>query len=123
MPDFDKYISELDYQVKEDGVTLEEGLERAEDVLYNDMTYNWRAFRMAHAHHMDLFDNAEMDLKCPGKSLLQTWRSKKGKVTTEESGTPERENKGHPSIVPKENLIETVLIPLVLIIISVCLIL
>jgi hypothetical protein len=77
VPNLNKYLAELDYQVREDGVTLEDGLEDAKYVLYNDMTYNWRAFRVAHSSNLNLFDKSEMDLKCPGKSLLQAWRSKR----------------------------------------------
>lgn len=79
VPDLDKQLTELHYQVKEDGETLEEGLEDTKYVLYNDMTYNWRAFRVAHQRHLNLFESVEIDAQRPGKTLLMAWREDKRK--------------------------------------------
>ena len=70
-------MTELDFQVKEDGVTLEDGLEDEKYVLYNDMTYNWRAFRIARSTHLSLLDKLDPTTENPTQCLLQMWRTSK----------------------------------------------
>jgi hypothetical protein len=99
VPNLDKQLTELHYQVQEDGETLEEGLEDAKYVLYNDMTYNWRAFRVAHQNHLNLFESIEIDAQRPGKSLLMAWREEKRKADSaneaaDQDACPSQEENG-----------------------------
>jgi hypothetical protein len=89
VPSLDKHLTELDFQVKEDGFTMEEGLEDEKYLLYNDMTYNWRAFRIARSSHLNLLDSLTRNSKNPTQSLLQKWRASKN-VPAE---TPEETSK------------------------------
>ena len=72
--DLDKFIVDLDYQVKEDGETLEEGIDDEAYVLYNEMRWNWLAYRLAVRDQLKLFNKTQFDSKKPGKSLLMEWR-------------------------------------------------
>lgn len=77
IPVLEKHLTDLDFQVKEDGITLEDGLEDEKYVLYNDMTYNWRAFRIARNGHLNLLDKLDPAAKNPTQCLLQKWRAAK----------------------------------------------
>lgn len=72
------YMKDLDYQVGKDGETLEEGIENVEDLLYNDMRWNWLAYRTATRSNLSLFSvECVIDGERPGKSLLMQWRAEK----------------------------------------------
>lgn len=77
VPVLEKHLTDLDFQVKDDGITLEDGLEDEKYVLYNDMTYNWRAFRIARDGHLSLLDKIDPAAKNPTQCLLQQWRASK----------------------------------------------
>ena len=65
---------------------MEEGLEDEKYVLYNDMTYNWRAFRIARSSHLNLVDKLDRNSQNPTQSLLQKWRaSKNGGLNPDET--------------------------------------
>jgi hypothetical protein len=76
MPPLTKYLEELDQQVADDLITALDGIEQ-EYLLYNQMGYNWMAYRTATQENMDLFFGESFDFNVPGKSLLKSWRHKK----------------------------------------------
>ncbi|KAJ8328681.1 hypothetical protein QVD99_004433 [Batrachochytrium dendrobatidis] len=55
----DEHLKELDYQLEEDCETLAEGIEDPSYVHYNNMRYNWIAYRTAIKSHAYLFSKKE----------------------------------------------------------------
>ncbi len=76
MPTVDSLLYELDGQVEEDGETLANSVDDSNNVLYNDMSYNWRLCRVAVRDNLEYFDTEDdFDSARPGRFLLHKWRA------------------------------------------------
>ncbi|KAJ3368391.1 hypothetical protein HDU91_000598 [Kappamyces sp. JEL0680] len=82
LPRLETVVGDMDQQVAEDLVTPVDGIEE-EYLLYNQMRFNWLAFRVAVRSDLSLFAMAEIDNKRPGKTLLEGWRQKRRKTMSE----------------------------------------
>ena len=113
IPSLEKHLTELDFQVKEDGFTLEDGLEDDKYVLYNDMTFNWRAFRIARTSHLTLLDKLDPAAKNPTQCLLQKWRaSKSGEIESPDGVSDEDKSKVNYFVLTiQKRLIEGIVDP------------
>lgn len=59
VPKLKKHISELDYQLEDDGTTLAEGVDDESLLMSNNMRYCWIAYRVASKTHFHLFSQRE----------------------------------------------------------------